>query len=123
MDPSAYTRVFKKTIKEEGGVFSVKVNYHPQSGWLDFKPLKGGEKSKDTSVPVALPQGTTTRGSGFLEDNKFCRTFAPTRMPFEFRYTQAVCRGLRNKPCKGLAKNKIPRPAAVSIGTIRVYFD
>jgi hypothetical protein len=21
-------------------------------------------------VPVALPQGTTTRGSGFLEDNK-----------------------------------------------------
>jgi hypothetical protein len=40
------------------------------SGWLDFKPLKGGEKSKGTSVPVALPQGTTTRGSGFLEDNK-----------------------------------------------------
>jgi hypothetical protein len=46
------------------------VNYSPQSGWPDFKPLKGGEKSKDTSVPVALPQGTTTRGSGFLEDNK-----------------------------------------------------
>jgi len=38
-----------------------KVNYHPLSGWLDFEPLKGGEKSKGTSVPVALPQGTTTR--------------------------------------------------------------
>jgi hypothetical protein len=25
---------------------------------------------KDTSMPVALPQGTTMRGSGFLEDNK-----------------------------------------------------
>jgi hypothetical protein len=36
------------------------------SGWLDFKPLKGGEKSKGTSVPVALPQGTIIRGSGFL---------------------------------------------------------
>jgi hypothetical protein len=32
-----------------------------ESGWFDFKPLKGGEKSKDTSVPVALPQGTTER--------------------------------------------------------------
>ena len=41
----------------------------PQSGWLAFKPLKGGEKSKGTSVPVALPQGTTMRCSGFLEDN------------------------------------------------------
>jgi hypothetical protein len=39
------------------------------SGWLDFKPLKKGEKSKGTSVPVALPQGTTIRGSGFLKDN------------------------------------------------------
>ena len=26
-------------------------------------------------------------------------------------------------PAKGLAKNKIPRPAAVSIGTSRVCFD
>jgi hypothetical protein len=43
-----------------------KVNYQPQSGWLDFKPLKGGEISKSTSVPVALPQGTTTSGSGSL---------------------------------------------------------
>jgi hypothetical protein len=43
----------------------------PQSGWLDFKPLKGDEKSKGTSVPVTLPQGTTIRGSGFLWDNKF----------------------------------------------------
>jgi hypothetical protein len=42
----------------------------PQSGWPDFKPLKGGEKSNDTSVSVALPQGTTTGGSGFLEDNR-----------------------------------------------------
>jgi hypothetical protein len=50
--------------------FIEKVNYNPQSGWLDFKPLKGGEKSKGTSVPVALLQGITTRGSGFLEDNK-----------------------------------------------------
>jgi hypothetical protein len=40
------------------------------SGWLDFKPLKGGEKSKGTSVPVALPQGTIIKGSDFLEDNK-----------------------------------------------------
>jgi hypothetical protein len=57
----------------------LKVNYHPQSGWLDFKPLKGGEKSKDTSVLVALPQGTTMRGSGFLEDNNIIRaeSFAP----------------------------------------------
>jgi hypothetical protein len=47
-----------------------KVNYHPQSGWLDFKPLKGGEKSKGTSVPVALPQETTMRVSGFLEDKQ-----------------------------------------------------
>jgi hypothetical protein len=51
-------------------LFLQEVNYHPQSGWLDFKTLKGGEKSKGTSVPVALPQGTTTRGNGFLEDNK-----------------------------------------------------
>jgi hypothetical protein len=21
------------------------VNYHPQCGWLDFEPLKGGEKT------------------------------------------------------------------------------
>jgi hypothetical protein len=27
-------------------IFVMKVNYHPQSGWLDFKPLKGGEKQK-----------------------------------------------------------------------------
>jgi len=47
----------------------------PLSGWLDFKPLKGGEKSKGTSVPVALLQGETTRGSGFLEDNNWQTDF------------------------------------------------
>jgi hypothetical protein len=51
-------------------VLIISIVTQPQNGWLDFKPLKGGEKSKGTSVPVALPQGTTTRGSGFLEDNK-----------------------------------------------------